>query len=164
MDITQLHDWMQFHTWRVHKICDHLANFPNMAFLQPIKGSFPSFSHLLGHMASAESIWLARMNNTVEKFPKYDYFENVDVAANTWKDVAAQLIQKLNTLSQEDLSGSFSYENNSGKTFSNRYDEALYHLFDHTTYHTGQIAWIYRQFDIAPVSTNYIFYLREKQA
>lgn len=163
MSLQELQEWIQYHQWRVYKVCDNLQEVDNLRFLQPVKGSFSSLSHLVGHVVSAESLWLARMNNELQKFPKYEYFENTQIAADTWKRVCQAFSEKLNTLTQKELSGSFSYSNSSGKTFENTFQEALMHIFDHSTYHIGQIAWIIRSMDITPVSTNYIFYIREKQ-
>lgn len=164
MSLQELQEWINYHQWRVNKVCDNLQQVSSLQFLQPIKGSFATLSHLIGHIVSAESIWLARMNNEVQKFPKYEYFEHTTLASDTWKEVTQKFCQKLERLSELELSGSFSYSNSSGKTFSNTYQEALMHIFDHATYHIGQVAWIMRNMDISPVSTNYIFYLREKQS
>jgi uncharacterized damage-inducible protein DinB len=163
MSLQELKEWIQYHKWRTHKICDNLQEVDNLRFLQPLKGSFPSLSHLTGHIVSAESLWLARMNDQPEKFPKYEYFENPQTATDTWKLVNQKFSEKLNSLTEQELSGSFSYSNSSGKSFQNTFQEALMHIFDHSTYHIGQIAWIMRSMDIVPVSTNYIFYIREKQ-
>jgi uncharacterized damage-inducible protein DinB len=162
MSVQELQEWIQYHQWRINKVSDNLQEVSTLQFLQPIKGSFASLSHLVGHIISAESIWLARMNNETEKFPKYEYFENTAVAAEVWKTVSKKFSEKLQSLSERELAGTFSYSNTSGKTFTHTYQEALMHIFDHATYHLGQIAWIMRGMDIVPVSTNYIFYLREK--
>jgi uncharacterized damage-inducible protein DinB len=162
MSVQELQEWIQYHQWRINKVCANLKQVSTLQFLQPVKGSFASLSHLIGHIVSAESIWLARMNNEIEKFPKYEYFENTEVAGEIWKTVNKKFSEKLHNLSEEELAGTFSYSNSSGKTFTNTYQEALMHIFDHATYHLGQIAWIMRGMDIVPVSTNYIFYIREK--
>lgn len=164
MSLQELQKWIQYHRWRVHKVCDNLQEIDTLRFLQPLKGSFATLSHLVGHIVSAESIWLARMNNEPQKFPKYEYFENTQIASNTWKSVTEEFMHKLQNLTEQELSGSFSYSNSSGRIFENTYNDALMHIFDHSTYHIGQIAWLMRSIDIVPVSTNYIFYLREKQS
>lgn len=163
MSLQELQEWIEYHQWRVNKICDNLQQVDTLRFLQPVKGSFSTLSHLVGHVVSAESLWLARMNNELEKFPKYEYFENPNIASSTWKEVNQRFTKKLKSLTEKELLGTFSYSNSSGKTFQNTYQEALMHIFDHSTYHIGQIAWIMRNMDITPVSTNYIFYIREKQ-
>ncbi|MCS7076102.1 MAG: DinB family protein [Bacteroidia bacterium] len=163
MNKTDLQKWIEYHQWRVDKICQNLQQVDSLSFLQPIKGSFSSLSHLVGHAVSAEHIWLVRMNNQADKFPKYEYFENIHIAKTTWQQVTQRFIQKLQNLNDEELSGTFSYYTNSGKLITNAYQDVLLHIFDHSTYHIGQIAWIIRSFGITPISTNYIFYLREKQ-
>ncbi|MCS7029562.1 MAG: DinB family protein [Bacteroidia bacterium] len=162
MDKSTLQNWLQYHQWRVKKTCQNIEQIDNLRFLQTLKGSFASLSHLVGHVVSADSLWLARMNNQMEKFPKYEYFENTNTAIETWLQVTQQFIQKLQSLTEQELSGTFSYYTHSGKLITNTYSDALLHIFDHATYHIGQIAWIIRSFDVVPVSTNYIFYLREK--
>lgn len=163
MSLQELQEWVNYHQWRVHKVCDNLKEVDTLRFLQPVKGSFSTLSHLTGHIVSAESIWLARMNNEPEKFPRYEYFENTQVASDTWKRVTQNFLDRVGNLTEHELSGSFSYSNSSGKVFQNTYQQALMHIFDHSTYHIGQIAWLMRSMDIIPVSTNYIFYLRDSR-
>jgi len=56
------------------------------------------------------------------------------------------------------------YRNLSGKEFTTSARDILAHVALHGTYHRGQIALALRSADIAPVETDFITFVRERDA
>ena len=65
-------------------------------------------------------------------------------------------------IEEENLDKLISYQNSSGKIFSNKLSDILLHLFNHGTHHRAQISLLLRQNNIVPPKTDYIFYKREQ--
>ncbi len=65
-------------------------------------------------------------------------------------------------LSDADLLRPFSYRNLKGEAFTQPLLDSLVHVVNHSTYHRGQIATMYRQAGHAAPATDLIVFKREK--
>ncbi len=113
---------------------------------------------LMSHILNAHQIWLNRIRPDGT---------NVSVWAEQLPDEMAEINMQcykrsVALLAEADLSEIVHYENTKGQSFSNSIHDILLHIVNHGTYHRGQLAWLFRQADIAPPNTDYIFYRREE--
>jgi uncharacterized damage-inducible protein DinB len=68
----------------------------------------------------------------------------------------------VSTLDDATLRVDYAYQNLQGKPFENSYEETLFHVVNHGTYHRGQITTMLRQAGVQQVATtDLIAYLRE---
>ena len=119
----------------------------------PIK-TFELFSHIL----NAHEIWNSRIKGIPSKYSLNQVHSLNDLAIiNEKLDKETQKI-----LEEENLDKLISYQNSSGKIFSNKLSDILLHLFNHGTHHRAQISLLLRQNNIVPPKTDYIFYKREQ--
>lgn len=116
----------------------------------------PKAELLFSHILNAQHIWISRINNQLPIFGVWDIQP---------KDKFGELeeehyegFQKILKLS--DLFLPVSYKNSLGE-FTNTVSEMLFHTFNHSTYHRGQIASIFKANDITPPITDFI-YLKRK--
>ncbi len=80
---------------------------------------------------------------------------------NTWEETDVRNHANTSSILEHvDLSAVLSYTNSSGRPFTNRVSDILFHIVNHSTYHRGQIALLLRQQGLEPVPTDYIFYKR----
>lgn len=88
---------------------------------------------------------------------------------NFWQNIPLENLlsenEKLFTISMEivkeiNLNNSLNYTNSKGFEFSNTFQDVLFHLINHSTYHRGQINALLRSSNIEPVIADYIFYKR----
>ena len=63
-------------------------------------------------------------------------------------------------LDTADLLSPIAYTNSQGQPFANTAGDILFHVINHSTYHRGQIALLFRQNGMEPLVTDYIFYKR----
>lgn len=95
---------------------------------------------VMAHNQLARSVWLARVEGRAEK--PADWFPAWSAADTRAK--AAELDAKWNAflanLSEEDVARSISYASSEGIGYTSTLGEILAHVYNHSTYHRGQIA------------------------
>lgn len=111
---------------------------------------------IFSHVLNAHHIW----NNRILGRPvKYRVWERHAV------EVLAALDQQnyeesLAVLYAVDLTAEIKYKTGGGQPFTNTARDVLFHIINHSTYHRGQLALLFRQNGIDPVGTDYIAYKR----
>lgn len=111
---------------------------------------------LFNHIVNAHQIWNSRINPVQQPFGVWARRE-LDGELPKDRDNYAFTITLLESM---DLESSVSYTNSSGKAFENRIADILFHIVNHSTYHRGQIATLFRESGLQPVATDYIMLKR----
>jgi uncharacterized damage-inducible protein DinB len=117
---------------------------------------------LLGHIASAERLWLERLTEqpqSVAVWPEVDLHQcaaQLAALAKLWSDYLAGL-------SSAGLSEKISYKNSKGEPWSSTVQDVLTHVTLHAAYHRGQIASLMRANGQAPAYTDFIHAVRQGQ-
>ena len=116
---------------------------------------------LYGHIIAAETIWLDRITGN-QKDP-----QNVwpDYPLESMGDLANEIYEKwgvlLDKITEEDLQKSIEYKNLKGEPFSQQVGDIIAHVFNHSTYHRGQINQRLRATGGEPAITDYIVFRRK---
>jgi len=111
---------------------------------------------LFSHILNAHQIWNNRilgrpMGCTVwETRPETEFAE---IDRNNYEVT-------LTVLDTIDLGNEIAYKTSGGQPFTNSVHDLLFHIVNHSTYHRGQLALLFRQNGIEPLATDYIFYKR----
>lgn len=113
---------------------------------------------LLGHILSAERVWLERLEQKPQTQP-------------VWPDLTlAQCEQEIGPLAARwkarlgpnaDLSRTVGYKNSKGEPWQSREDDILLHVMMHSAYHRGQIAADLRARGFTPAYTDFIHAVRQ---
>lgn len=111
---------------------------------------------LFSHMLNAHRIWNDRI---LGHPPAYKVWQNQPVAAFAAID-QHNYDQTLNILGTFGLADNIAYTTSGGQPFTNTVGDILFHIINHSTYHRGQIALLFRQHGVEPLMTDYIFYKR----
>lgn len=111
---------------------------------------------LYNHILNAHQIWNTRIEL---KQPTVGVWEIRPICNFTEID-KINYENSLFILDHFDLNSTINYTNTKGQPFSNRIQDILFHVINHSTYHRGQIATDFRQNGIEPLTTDYIFYKR----
>src|SRR5882724_9655980 len=120
----------------------------------------PAFARavsLLPHNQLARSIWLARLEGRPYEVPK-DWFPawNLDQARLAEDEQNREWAEYLAHLSEPDLSKPVGYTSSEGKPYVRLVDDILTHVFNHSTYHRGQIARLVTECGGKRAATDYI--------
>ena len=125
------------------------------------RGSFDRARGIFAHIQMARHEWLFRLGHVARRpwvmFPDW----TVDDASAD----AARLDEAWNaylaTLTDPDLDREVRYASNEGKPFVSLRRDILTHVFNHSTYHRGQIALLVKTAGGSPESTDFVLYSRQ---
>jgi uncharacterized damage-inducible protein DinB len=115
----------------------------------------PRSLRLLSHVAAAELVWLARLENRKAPLAVWPELtlaqcaEQVKKLPRVWQDYFADL-------SPDDLPTTIAYVNSKGEKFDSSVGDVLLHVVLHSAYHRGQIASDVRATGRDPAYTDYI--------
>lgn len=136
------------------------THYSNVKVLELILNNLSQTSErtqkLFNHIINAQQIWNARILNTkpFDVWQINDWTELQEINDFNYKS-------SLKILDAYPLDKSIEYQNSKGEIFSNKIQEVLYHIINHSTYHRAQIATDLKQNGIEPLNTDYIFYRRK---
>lgn len=110
---------------------------------------------LLNHTLNAQQIWNSRIfgEESCEVW-QINPFENLS-------EINLQnYLKSVDIIRNSDLDKTIEYQNSKGIKFQNSIFEILFQAINHSTYHRGQINFLFKQSGIKPILTDYIFYKR----
>ncbi len=129
-----------YNIWANQRLLDVILKFPEETWQRTLAASFPSFHQALLHMWDAESIWWQRMKLQERVIPPSVHF------TGTVRDIGAALLHQNNlwkawidNATPAALDHVFAYQNSRREQFKQPIFQMLIHLFNHGTYHRGQL-------------------------
>lgn len=160
MDLATVKDLVDYHYWANERILQAVEAAPDGTYHRELGGSFPSIAATLAHLIYAEAVWLGRWTGEALAAPTVDDLPTVTAARERWRSFAERLRPFVDGLSPEDLDQVQVIRTSSGKEFRHSLREMLLHLFNHGTYHRGQVVTMLRQAGAEAPSTDLIQYYR----
>jgi uncharacterized damage-inducible protein DinB len=136
--------YARFNQWAHKKLLDRISTLTTEQQHETIPSSFDSLYKTVFHVWGAETLWLGRLNLkpvTITGDPLDQSMEKLSEALEKtdqlWLDWIA---------SKEDheLTEKIHYKNKAGQSFQQSYDLLLHHIFNHSTYHNGQLVTMLR--------------------
>lgn len=110
---------------------------------------------LINHTLNAHQIWNGRILNEgtsgVWEIHPFEDLEEIN---------ESNFLNSLKILESSDLSQIIRYRNSKGDLFENKAEDILFHIINHSTYHRGQIALLFRESGVEPLISDYIFHKR----
>jgi len=150
----------RYNLWADQRITEVLNSIDPLLLDKEVKSSFPTIRLTLGHMYDAEKIWLSRLGGTsLDHWPSksLQVFE-IDLLLSESKTCLA-FVEGLN---QQEMNSLCTYQDQKGNSFSQAVWQILTHVFNHATYHRGQIVTILRELEVTDIpATDLIYYLRK---
>ncbi|MNN03274.1 DinB family protein [compost metagenome] len=155
-------DWYDYNIWANERIIDHLKTLPGEIFGKEVDLGFKSIAEVLGHIASADEVWFARIKEDSLSFIKAVQFTDLEKASSYFNNLHSQIHEYL--FSIEKPQQIVKYKNTLGKEFQNSISEIIQQMVNHGTYHRGNISTILRHLGYTGILTDYIVYLRMRGA
>jgi uncharacterized damage-inducible protein DinB len=117
---------------------------------------------VLGHLQWARRVWLARLG--AAPAPGRDEPPTLERLSDDAAQIDLAWGRYLDRLSSADLDATVRYTTSGGRTFEQHTADILTHIFNHSSYHRGQIAMLVRQAGGEPAETDYIDFDRQTAA
>jgi uncharacterized damage-inducible protein DinB len=153
-----------YHVWANEVLLQVIAQLPEEKHRREIASSFPSLYKTILHMFDAESIWWQRMKLKERITRPSDSF------TGNMKELCIQLQQQnkiwqewITNAGEHQLQHEFKYQTTKRESFKQPVYQMLLHVFNHGTYHRGQLVTLLRQLGTEKIPpTDFIVWSRRK--
>jgi uncharacterized damage-inducible protein DinB len=112
---------------------------------------------LFSHILNAHHIWNQRIQGRPTEFGVWDLHD-----VKRWEDIhyenqrtSFEIVSNTDTFDDR-----VEYTNSAGKNFSNKLEDILFHIINHSTHHRGQIMMELRNAGMVPEPLDYVHYKR----
>lgn len=153
-----------YHNWANGLLLDLIKSLPETQQRQEVRSSFNSLYSTLLHMLDAENIWWQRMKlqEHVTR-PSESFTGNMKELSNRLILQSRQWQEWIVAASEPQILHEFKYQNSKRESFKQPVYQVLLHIFNHGTYHRGQLVNILRQLGVEKIpQTDYIVWSRKK--
>ncbi|GIV43728.1 MAG: hypothetical protein KatS3mg035_0851 [Bacteroidia bacterium] len=139
----------------------HYETWANEAVMDSIVKHAPNDQQILrlfSHILSAQTIWLQRMSQqpTLQSAWQVLAVEECKLQMQQNHQLLWDFLSNI-----QDIHQKIFYKNTKGEEFCNSIYEILTHLFNHSSYHRGQIVFCLKNYTQDLPVTDIIFYLRK---
>ena len=153
-----------YHLWANGQLLDAINELPQAQKEQTIVSSFSSIQATVLHMLDAENIWWQRMRLQEQIVRPSDGFNG------TFEELATQLLAQSRQWNNWVLAAQehmfdheFIYQNTKKEKFKQPVYQVLLQVFNHATYHRGQLITMLRQLEATNIpNTDFIAWSRKK--
>lgn len=159
-----LEQFAAYNIWADTLVLARLRQLPQELLTKENGSSFGSIYKTLVHMMEAESIWWQRLKLQEHvQLPEKDMEENLEELAQKFLTLSRQWYEWIKNSNEKNITHVFGYQNTHKEYFKQPVNEMLMHLFNHQTYHRGQIITMLRQAGVSKIpKTDFIVFTRKK--
>ena len=151
--------------WANQRLCELILTLNEEQLQQNIVSSFPGIRKTLLHMWDAESIWWQRMKlseqiirpSTASEYTINEVTKGIFRQDRQWEEWVSEATEAA-------LNHVFAYQNTKREQFKQPIFQMLLHVFNHSTYHRGQLVTMLRQLGVENIpATDFIVWSRGKK-
>ncbi|WP_052273372.1 DinB family protein [Flavihumibacter solisilvae] len=159
---TLLQQYAAYHFWANQQLSIRILELDDSFAHKPLPSSFPSLHKTLLHMWSAETIWWKRLQKDLPARADTAPFEtDTPALVKDLLELNEQWIDWLKDLPETAFEQQFSYTNLKGIAFEQPLYQVIHHLFNHGTYHRGQLVTMLRALEIDNIpQTDFVHWAR----
>ena len=153
-----------YHIWANAALLRGIESLPEEIQLAPRSASFPSFYKTVLHLLDAESIWWQRLKlqERIER-PSDTFSGSFSELSTALQRQDKQWQDWLQAASENMLQHEFIYRNLKKQRFKQPVYQMLMHLFNHGTYHRGQLVTMLREAGVTKIPpTDFMVWSRRK--
>lgn len=130
----------EYNLWANKRIAEYLLELTPEELNQEFPSSFKSIYETVQHLFFAENLWYHRiLKQEPVQMPAKIQDESIRQFESRWIVQSNQWLDFMKNCREEDLHTIIDYANLKGIRFSQPLWQILHHLFNHGTYHRGQV-------------------------
>ncbi len=162
MNKKDLAELFEYNRWAKSRLLDSLESMKPEDFDRDLHASHGGIRGTLLHMINAEGIWSSRLAGEPVIPVQDSELKNIGDFKRRWDEFDRKLADLLAASTDEQLQSRLEYQDSKGNKYFQPRIWAFSQLFNHFTYHRGQIVVMQRQLGYKPVNTDLIGFYREK--
>ena len=152
-----LHRYAKYNQWAHKKLLDLILGLSPEQQHAIIPSSFNSLYKTLFHVWGTTFLWLGRLNLAPVKISGDPFNGSMEDLAKSLETLDQQWVEWFSSKTDEELTEVLHYNNMAGIPFQQSYDLLLQHVFNHSTYHNGQLVTMLRALGIDKIpSTDFV--------
>ena len=159
-----LTQYSAYNLWANQQFIDCIEKQPEAVQNEKIVSSFPSLCATFLHMWDAESIWWQRIKlaEIIER-PSDSFSGSFSEVAQGLKVQSKQWHDWILGAQEHMFDHEFIYYTSKKEKYKQSVCQVLLHIFNHATYHRGQLVTMLRQLEIANIpETDFALWARKK--
>jgi uncharacterized damage-inducible protein DinB len=157
MNLDTVRELLSYNTWANTRLLEAVARLDSKQFTLAVGGSYPSVQATLTHIVWAEWVWLERwLGRSPKELFAPEEFPSVAELRKRWTQIQAAQEAFVKALAPEELQRVVRYTNRLEETWEYALWRALYHLFNHSSYHRGQVTNMLRLLGAQPAITDFL--------
>lgn len=156
--------YSQYNIWANQKLAFFFAGKPESLLTQTIENSFPSIHETALHILSAESSWLARLQQDEANNKRVEPdFKTTNELFQALVKISLQFSQFVKKQNENFFESEIAYQTWDGTSWVMTPKIMVHHCMNHSTYHRGQLITLARQLGLKEgiPSTDLLYYSRE---
>ncbi len=158
-----LQQYAAYNIWANKKIIETANQLSEEQINKEIISSFPSVYKTMLHLMEVENVWWERLK-LVERTTLSGWFTgNFDELSKKLLELSRQWCEWIQSANEANITHVFAYQNSKMEHFKQPVYEMLLHLFNHQSYHRGQLVTMFRQLGLDKIPpTDFIVFSRKK--
>jgi uncharacterized damage-inducible protein DinB len=164
VDKKDIIDLFEYHVWAKERLIASLKQMKQEDFERDLHSSHGGIRGTLFHIINAENLWLGRLAGEVAQPIDGSNLNGLSQLQDEWDGISKKMSALISRFSDEELHAQFSYRDTRGNVHYGPRIWAFQQLFNHFSYHRGQIVTMQRQLGYTPANTDIIGFLRERRA
>ncbi len=153
----------EYDKWADLKLLEVIATLTGDQYKKDLHSSFGGIQGTIVHILSANRVWLHRWKGEKPEPLKNENFPAVEIVEEQWEIYECEISNFLQSLTEEKLNAPLQYLDMKGNTYFQPLHQQMQHKVNHSSYHRGQLVTMLRQLGMAVVSTDLIYYIRQKE-
>ena len=135
----------EYNVWASDIVCSWLEQISDEQWTREIISSFNSIQETVLHIISAEKAWQERFEYKPVEWLQFTYKGTKDQHIALWKKTSESLKEFINGFDESKLETNLDFKRLNGDAYSMPHYQLIAHVFNHSTYHRGQLVTMLRQ-------------------
>jgi len=154
--------YANYNLWANERIANLLRGLDAAVVDKEIPSSFNSIRKTVFHIWDAEYIWLQRLHGlSLTDWPSKHYGQETPI--EKFLETSKAFREFVEQMPEEEIIYDCVYSNLKGDEFRTPRNEIFLHIFNHSTFHRGQLVTLLRNADITELpGTDFILFTRNK--
>ena len=156
-----MQQYAQYNHWANQRIAEAVLGLSTEQQQQEIPSSFPGIYKTLFHLWSVDVVWLQRLHEGQVLIQEDPFKNSMAGLTEALLEKNLEWISWLDGQDENKLKEDFSYKNLKGQSFREPLYQILLHVFNHGSYHRGQIVTLFHHLGVEKIpATDFILWSR----
>ena len=164
MDLSDIQTLYDYNCWANRRLLEIIAGLPEEQFTKDLHSSHGGIHGTLVHALGAEETWLRRWKGeSPTSFPTTTDIPGAAALLQRWNLNERNQLEFIQSLkSDSDIRQEIAYKDLKGNSYTQPLYQTMQQVFNHATYHRGQVVTMLRQLGVKPVNTDIIAFFRQR--